>query len=92
MRKDDKILGADAAEGANAGSIDIPKLTHVGMPPPCDQDYQVSKIDGPDYDPAHFMGGVEAIERNGPLLIFKFVGGGQVCVNGGVTYQAPEHH
>ena len=88
----EKPLGADAAVVESAGSIASPRLSRVAMPPPCDLDYQVSKMDGPDYSPAHFSGGVEAIERNGSLLIFKFVGGGRVCVNGGVTYQAPETH
>ena len=64
----------------------------VIMPPPVDQDWQVSPADGPDWNPDHFIGGVERIERKNNMLIFHFRAGGQVCVNHGVTYVAPERH
>jgi len=64
----------------------------VTMPPPVDQDWQVSPADGPDWNLDHFAGGVERIERKNNMLIFHFVAGGQVCVNHGVTYVAPEKH
>ena len=70
----------------------IAPLHDVVAPPPIAQDWQVSSCNGPDWDAQHFTGGVEKIERKGEVLIFHFVAGGQICVNHGVTYVAPERH
>jgi hypothetical protein len=70
----------------------LPRLNSVSMPPPVAQDWQVSPADGPDWELKHFTGGVEKIERQRDMLIFHFAAGGQVCVNHGVTYRAPERH
>ena len=67
-------------------------LERVAMPPPVDQDWQVSLADGPDWELKHFTGGVEKIERRNGLLVFHFGAGGQVTVNHGVTYVAPQRH
>ena len=68
------------------------RSSDVAAPPPIDQDWQVSPVNGPDYDPGQFTGGVESIERKGSMLVFTFGAGGQICVNHGVTYVSPERH
>jgi hypothetical protein len=89
---EDKDHSAELAAVGNDTGYSASVLTSVSMPPPAPQDWQVSPADGPDWELKHFVGGVEKIERKNGLLIFHFVAGGQVSVQHGVTYLAPERH